>query len=66
MIRDIIVVAGSHQREVMPYIRPETQGLALDSLIAAFVFEGFRARGDKSPLAFIFSREGVRTMTRRT
>ncbi len=50
MIKDITVVAGSHQREVVPYIRPEILGLALDSSIAAFVFEEFQTRGGSSPL----------------
>ena len=66
MIRDITVAIGLYQREVVPYTSPEIRGLVLDKLVAAFAFKGFQARGGKPPLAFIFGREGVRTMTRRT
>jgi hypothetical protein len=50
MIRDITAVIGSHPREVVPYIRPEILGLALDSSITASVFEEFRTRGSSVPL----------------
>ena len=50
MMRDIIVAVGLYPKEVVPYIRPEIPGLALDSSIAAFVFEEFRTRGVSSPL----------------
>ena len=41
MIRDITVVAGSHQREVVQYIRPKIWGVVLDSLIAVFSLRAF-------------------------
>ncbi len=41
MIRDIIVVAGSHQMEVVQYIRPEIWGVMLDRLIAVFSLRDF-------------------------
>ncbi len=42
MIRDITVVTGSHQREVVQYIRPEIWGVVLDSLIAVFSSRDFK------------------------
>jgi hypothetical protein len=54
MIRDITVVAGSHQREVVPYIRPEILGFVLDSSIIAFAFKEFRTRGEEPPLVRFF------------
>jgi len=45
MMRDIIVAVGLYPKEVVPYLRPEIPGLALDSSIAAFVFEELRNFG---------------------
>jgi len=49
-IRDIAGGLGLHQASVVQYIRPEILGFILGSLIAAYAFGEFRARGGSSPL----------------
>ena len=49
-MRDIAGALGLHRAGVVQYIRPEIIGFVLGSLIAAYAFKEFRARGGSSPL----------------
>ena len=49
-MRDIAGGLGLHNAGLVQYLRPEIPGLVLGSLIAAYAFGEFRARGGSSPL----------------
>jgi YedE family putative selenium metabolism protein len=53
-IRDIAGALGLHRASVVQYIRPEIMGFMLGSLITAFAFREWRARGGSSPLVRFF------------
>ncbi len=49
-MRDITGALGLHRAGVVQYLRPEIPGFVLGSLVAAYAFSEFRARGGSSPL----------------
>jgi YedE family putative selenium metabolism protein len=48
--RDITGAVGMHRAGVVQYMRPEIIGFVLGSLIAAYLFKEFRARGGSAPI----------------
>ena len=48
--RDIAGALGLHRAVVVQYMRPEIIGFVLGSLIAAYAFKEFRARGGSAPI----------------
>jgi len=48
--RDIAGALGLHRAAVVQYIRPEIIGFVLGSLIAAFLFQEFKARAGSAPI----------------
>ncbi len=47
--RDIAGAVGLHRAAVVQYMRPEIIGFVLGSMIAAYMFNEFRARGGSAP-----------------
>lgn len=48
--RDITGAVGMHRAGVVQYMRPEIIGFVIGSLIAAYLFKEFRARGGSAPI----------------
>lgn len=48
--RDIAGALGLHRAVVVQYLRPEIIGFVLGSLLAAYLFKEFRARGGSAPI----------------
>jgi len=48
--RDIAGALGLHRAAVVQYLRPEIIGFVLGSLLAAYLFKEFRARGGSAPI----------------
>jgi uncharacterized protein len=48
--RDIAGAMGLHRAEVVQYLRPEILGFVLGALVAAFMFNEFRARAGAAPI----------------
>jgi len=53
-IRDTAGALGLHGHIGFQYIRPEIIGLVLGSLMSAYAFSEFKARGGSSPLVRFF------------
>ena len=54
--RDIAGAVGLHRAAVVQYMRPEIIGFVIGSLIAAYLFKEFRARGRFCSCCQIYSR----------
>lgn len=48
--RDIAGALGLHRASAVQYLRPEIMGFVLGALIAALIFNEFRARGGSAPM----------------